>query len=613
MEFLIDTLLGQWPLWLVGGFLAISVLAFLLVFVRRAWGLWRELGRTLTALRAVGKPVNNLDAIRDALALDSLRHLWAEYTETLHPERREVDGQSRVVCYRATALAETFFSERVLVDTPLKTEFWKHVPGILTGLGIIGTFFGLIQGLSNFDIADPARAQIELAQLINAVGHAFVVSAVAIGLAILFTVLEKFLVTACYRRVETLAQLIDGFFDAGVGEEYLERLVKAAESQTTQAIQIKDALVTELQRLSQQQIEAHQAHMIQLAQNLGTTIGQQLGQPIADIAQAVQRVGANQGEAVHQLLTDVLAGFTARIEELFGGQIRGLTQLLEQTSQAMAQTTQQLSNIAANLEQAGGRAADAMTERLNHAITSLEARQQAMNRQMGEFVTKIRDLVVQTQAQSTQVVEENLARVGEQVNALQQGTRETNTALQQAVERLTEVTTTAIDGMNAGAERLQTAANNFAQAGQGVAQTLQASQAVAADLRAASELIAESTEKMENMVRGFAATRDSVEGAVTNLRNLVETLRQENSTAKDLLAKITEASEQLGTAEAQAKNYLEAINKVLDEAHRSFAEHLRTTLGEGNKELQTAVGIVSNAVRELGEAIDQLAALQQAR
>ena len=34
-----------------------------------------------------------------------------------------------------------------MVDAPLRTEFYKHLPGILTGLGIIGTFSGLIIGL----------------------------------------------------------------------------------------------------------------------------------------------------------------------------------------------------------------------------------------------------------------------------------------------------------------------------------------------------------------------------------------------------------------------------------------------------------------------------------
>ena len=62
----------------------------------------------------------------------------------------------------------------------------------------------------------------------------------------LFTWIEKYFVTWSYRLVNNLRQEIDGMFDAGAGEEYLERLVNAAETQTTQALQIKEALVSEL-------------------------------------------------------------------------------------------------------------------------------------------------------------------------------------------------------------------------------------------------------------------------------------------------------------------------------------------------------------------------------
>ena len=60
----------------------------------------------------------------------------------------------------------------------------------------------------------------------------------------LFTWIEKSLVTSCYRQVEELRQIIDSLFDAGAGEEYLERLVVASETNATQARHIKDALVS---------------------------------------------------------------------------------------------------------------------------------------------------------------------------------------------------------------------------------------------------------------------------------------------------------------------------------------------------------------------------------
>jgi hypothetical protein len=83
----------------------------------------------------------------------------------------------------------------------------------LTGIGIIGTFLGLIIGLSSFDISDPEQAQKNLTSLINSVGHAFWVSGTAIAMAMLFTWVEKSLVTGRFRQVEELRQYIDSMFD----------------------------------------------------------------------------------------------------------------------------------------------------------------------------------------------------------------------------------------------------------------------------------------------------------------------------------------------------------------------------------------------------------------
>ena len=115
--------------------------------------------------------------------------------------------------------------------SPLRSDFYKHVPGILTGLGIIGTFSGLINGLIHFDVSDPTTTQAQLSLLVQTVGQAFFVSALAIALAMLFTWVEKALLSARYSQVESLQHLIDSLFEASSGQENLERLVVATEAQ----------------------------------------------------------------------------------------------------------------------------------------------------------------------------------------------------------------------------------------------------------------------------------------------------------------------------------------------------------------------------------------------
>ena len=225
------------------------VIAFIYEFILPAIRIKKDLQETINRLKQIkaaskGK-ISDLEEIsREITANDKLSHAWHEYCETLHEQTApEQYGKEKKIRWRSTTLAETFFTEQSLVDTPLKTAFYKHLPGILTGLGIIGTFSGLIVGLIRFEVSgDADKVRASLNGLIQSVGYSFIVSASAISLAMIFIWIEKSLVTGCYRHVERLCQLIDSLFDAGAGEEYLARLVIASETSALQTQQIKESI-----------------------------------------------------------------------------------------------------------------------------------------------------------------------------------------------------------------------------------------------------------------------------------------------------------------------------------------------------------------------------------
>lgn len=660
LDEIVNSIPQYWHVWGVGALLALISIGFIVRFVVPAVRLGSSFALAIKALEEIKKRVSGNvveleEVAKEAMSQPMLAHLWSEYTETLHPQRA-IDGNSvkRIVRWRATALAETFFSEQALVDTPLKTEFYKHLPGILTGLGIIGTFSGLIMGLSNFDVADATRAQIELKNLINSVGHAFFVSAAAIALAMLFTWIEKSLVTSRYRQVEQLRQVIDSLFDAGAGEEYLERLVMSSETQATQASQIKEALVADLREiltnLTERQMDAQAQQTGQISVDMGKAIAEHLGGPISDIAQAVKGVSANQGEAVNKMLTDVLASFSAQMQDMFGGQIRGMTDLLKDTSEAMKQTAEKFGRLATDMDSAGKGAVDAMSERLNHAITSMEARQGIMNKQMGEFVGQIRELVSESQTESSKKLQESLGAVGEQVagvvaelrrqaeeSADSQGRRqerfeestgkavstlsaqmeglmaqsvETNRALQETVAKLAQSTNKAITDLNAGAETLYVAASDFAKAGQGVAGTMNASTEAIGNIKAASGTLATASSATKDVLVDYARTRDSFAAMVIELKSIMENAKRETAMSSEIISRIEAAATQLTTAQKKSEDYLKGVNDVLVKVHESFSENVERTMREGNrqfqKELRDAVNTVSAAVKDLGDTLDDL-------
>lgn len=659
MSEILGLIVEYWHMAIVAVLLILISIGFLFRFVIPAMRLDEELRKAISALQDIharvdGNVVELGEIESRAMSAPALSHLWIEYAKTLHPQSEDGEhGQSRIVRWRATALADNFFSEQAVVDTRLKTEYYKHLPGILTGLGIIGTFLGLIIGLRKFKIPPEIKdVQIPLEQLIQSVGHAFYVSAVAITLAMLFTWIEKSQVSLCYRKVESLRELVDSLFKGGAGEEYLERLVMAAENSATQSAQIKDALVADLKEilttLATQQIEAQAQHTGQMSADVGKAISESLGPPMEAIAKAVQGVGANQGEAVNKMLTDVLASFSSQMREMFGGQMQGMSELLRQTSESMKTTALQFGQLAANMDAAGTGTVDAMGEKLTKALDAMESRQQVMNSQTAAFVEQIKALVGESQTESSKKLQEVLTTVGDQVagvvaelrrqaeaSAESQGQRqerfesatgaaigslstqmesllaqsvETNKSLQETVARLAGATDKAITGMNSGAETLYMAANDFAKAGQGVSETMKASTVATETIKAASSQLSMATDGARGIFEDYGKTRDTFALMVSELKLTIDNARREASMTSEIIARIESAATQLGTAQKESEEYLRGVSEVLVKAHDSFAENVERTLREGNRqfqgELSGAVQLLSGAIKNLGDLLD---------
>ena len=383
-------LLQFWQLsggWIIGTSLAAIFLGFMLRFVLPAWQLDRALRLATDQLRALpeGASTDHAQLGRDIMATPHLRHLWREFAQTLH--RYNEAGQPAK--WRTTAMASQFFTEQALVDTPLKTGFYKHLPGILTGIGIIGTFSGLIVGLGSFQVSrDTEAVRSSLHDLILSVGHAFEISAVAITLAMLFTWIEKFLSTRLYRRVEELCQALDSLFESGVGEEYLARLVRASEGALAQGKQFNQALVGELRQsmeglLAQQQaaaLQQQQALAKQLGEVMAQTMAATLHDPLQRMTMAIEKLGSNQGATLGQALAQTLQRFSQQLDQTFGQRQNELENLLAKTSQSLTSVATQLGTVSTRLEAAGQGAFQSAAGQLQHASGDVQRSSEAFTR-----------------------------------------------------------------------------------------------------------------------------------------------------------------------------------------------------------------------------------------
>lgn len=629
-------------IYIFAGLLGLLLLSFLFFFLVPSFIVSRQLSRANRQLEALnGEPDGSIDRIfRES---DTLAHLWQEYADTLH--KQHADGQAQATRFRSTVPAGMVFRPDILVDIPLRAEFFKHLPGLFTGIGIIGTFYGLLLGLQSFAVSDnPVIVRASLSQLLNGVSEAFLVSAAAITLAMLITFVEKLAITRLNARVEQLVQLLDGLFESGAGEEYLARLVKATETSATQnAGLLKGELRQILTELTDRQIAAANAGTQALGDRIAASIEETMKAPLLEMTAAIKSSSNTQDSAVQTMLTGVLENFSRQMKDLFGGQITGINSLQQQTIDALQSAVATLERMAADVGAEGQRSTAAMAEQLAESVAAAESRQRIMNEQLGEFVEQMRQIGAQSQNEAQERLQatlselsERMSRVidglstqvrsateasaqqqqaltarsenlvgqfGEQAVAMVDGVNRAVGEMKAAVIAMRNTTGDAMSKLNNGADTLYLAAKDFAKAGQGVTATLDKSASLAGQLTQSAGSVASATKGLSGMLADYNAARDSMIAMVGSLQLLVEQVQRDASMSGDVIARIEAATEKLTAAQKEAEDYLGKVSEVIGTAHESFSDGMVKAVGEANREFHQAL---SDSVKLLREGIQEL-------
>lgn len=649
------------PAKIVAGFLVVLFLWFVVRYV--AYGIMQRirLGVAVRRLRElkIKQPGEFAKVFAGNKRLD---HLWRKYQETLHPEKElnSKTGFYEVVRYRSTMPAEVIFSREMLADTVVASEFFRHVPGVFTGLGIIGTFIGLIGGIKGFTVSEDSQIVRDgLNSLLHDVSEAFTVSFFAIALAMLVTLIEKLQISGLYAKIEELCQVIDESFESGAGEEYLARLVKSSESAEKETKILKDALVTELKQvlegLTDRQIQQAALNAESVADRIVAGMNDGLREPLNTIGEAVKSVGGNQTDSVNRLIVDTMSAMTAQIKDLFGDQIKGINGMQQETISALQNTLGRMDELTAKMGQTGTSATEQMAAKIGEAIADMEVRQRAINDELMKAVTSIRNDVSGSQAETSLKTQEAIAAMSASVtemisglasmvdraslqdlartDALTQHATATQDALsanltktlmqvgdvgqaiEQAVGRMEKVTSETVARMTEGANTLYIAASDFAKAGAKTSETLDKANALSGQLGVASAALTGSSNTLTAAVSDYKNVRDEVMRLVTELRSTVESAKTEATLTADVLARIKAATDNLVAAERQAEEYLARVSDVLADAHGEFSKNITSTLRTANTEfhqhLTSATKILGDTVYGLSDVLENIPTRQQ--
>lgn len=629
---------------------------FLLGYAFKGTQVWWQIWSALRAVNALGNPPSPPDPVEvgKAFRWEPLKHLWEEYADTLHELRKASSGTVVLTEIRATVPAEAMFTRDVLVDGRLFDDFTRHLPGVLTGLGIIGTFAGLLDGLSEFKPTPIEAAVNGLGPLLLGVQHAFVASGTAIACAMGVVFISRLTLAYLYRLVEHLTHAIDSLYSTGAGEEYLARLVNSSEQNAASTAQLKDALVEDLNKmmtnLVERQIAAHDASTLALGKHIGETIATAIAEPMRRVGEAMEVTTKGNGDQVNTMLETLLTGFMAKLEDTFGSQIRGINEQMQRSMDSMAAVQGSLQSLLADIKSTNEHAANQMSGTLEDAMKKAADNQQLLTDQMREFVQEFRKLVTEEQNKSKQAMDEAVMKVLGEVAVAMEGlegmrkaaaaeesgrndrlSTQTNQLVgglttqvesllgavsdqvaktQKNLDALGQVSLRAIDGMNQGALTMGTAAQRFETAGSSVTTVFDRSTKVAETLGSASSSLQAASTAVQRGFEQYDSTRKTVDAQVAALMGLIESAKKEAGVSQELVASIKASAEAMRKSEADSREHLDKVNLALVKAFADFGHQLvsqvKSTIAETDRHLAQGTGHLNGVVQELANAVQRM-------
>jgi polyhydroxyalkanoate synthesis regulator protein len=401
--------------------LVLLAMSFVALYVLPALGLSKMMKRAAFIVQQ--RPADFVDQVSRVFEKDAgLMGLWREYLGQVRQgvaQRAEGSEDGEAEGLTSSASARDVFDAGTVAHSRLRLEFFRNLPGVFTGIGIIGTFSGLISGLRAFQISqDPSVVQRSLELLLSGVWGAFLISAVAIAMAIVVTFVEKVLSSSMARHIDLFAGGLDGLFPPRPQDEaqsWMPRLVEAlgqlarAAPMAAQAAQVASpAAAAPAAAAAEPAAAADDAATRPAGTVMSPMVPMPLEETTAETAAAASGYEApgmpaamgGAGMSSHLLevaqatraATLALGETAQRLPEMLSQSMQGFAQHQTQSTQTMKGLASRLESVASGIEFSARKTLETVAARLMQSEMNMVSRHHAVADHLGELVQRIEAL-----------------------------------------------------------------------------------------------------------------------------------------------------------------------------------------------------------------------------
>lgn len=230
---------------------------------------------------------------------------------------------------------EDYINEDSVIDKPGHSQLAELIPSLLTSLGILGTFIGLMEGLTSVNFSDAQGTMDSIPLLLTGMRFAFATSVAGIACSLLFNMFYRMSVGRACRALDS--------FDEAFYELAMPR-----------------PLSPEVQLICQKQDE--EERLARIAEAVGNRVASSLEMAVSramdpltkSLDTFIQGATQEQVEGVRR----IVGQFVSQMNAQLSGQMTTLGHTMEMVSQGQLQTQKNLQNT---LNAAQAMAADAQS------------------------------------------------------------------------------------------------------------------------------------------------------------------------------------------------------------------------------------------------------------
>ncbi|WP_279136018.1 anti-phage ZorAB system protein ZorA [Desulfovibrio piger] len=290
---------------------------------------------------------------------------------------------------------------------------------ILTGLGVLGTFAGLLLGLSGLQLdGNMEHLQAEIRQVAQGASVAFETSVWGVSLSLALTVLEKICSSGVSRRLLSLQGLLLQLFPpfplpeimrdtrdssretvthlAGLAEQIGENMQRSLDSFSENMLNSLAGSISEASNRISQAISAS------LTETLQTT----LIPSIDRMSAASQDLATRQAQGSEEALSHLLTEFTGRMGEAGNSQKEAMREATQEMQQAMSTFAESMTGLVRSLQEQQ----QAFEQRQQNQMERLDTAFRQMNEEQGRNMSKASTDMLEVLATFRDGVREELSR-----------------------------------------------------------------------------------------------------------------------------------------------------------------------------------------------------------